>query len=76
MLKDIPSKPVIFKLPGAPGPVGRQVYKLGMAGRRVWRNSNSKDIYGKGLKAGRVYFCGLIGFLEINMAIIVFASLI
>lgn len=62
VLKDIPDGSVIFKLPAdAPNNLDKasaQTYD----GGTVWYNSNNKNIYGKGLKAGRVYAVDLIGF--------------
>lgn len=62
VLKDIPDGSVIFKLPAdAPNNLDKasqQTHDGGM----VWYNSNNKNIYGKGLKAGNVYAVDLIGF--------------
>mgnify|MGYP003086149117 CR=1 FL=1 len=62
VLKDIPDGSVIFKMPeDAPNPLDSASLQT-WDGGKVWYNSNNKNIYGKGLKAGRVYSVDLIGF--------------
>lgn len=62
VLKDIPDGSVIFKLPeDAPNNLDGASLQT-WDGGKVWYNSNNKNIYGKGLKAGRVYSLDLIGF--------------
>ena len=62
VLKDIPDGSVIFKLPeDAPNNLDNASLQT-WDGGKVWYNSNNKNIYGKGLKAGRVYSVDLIGF--------------
>lgn len=62
VLKDIPDGSVIFKLPAdAPNNLDSASLQT-WDGGKVWYNSNNKNIYGKGLKAGRVYSVDLVGF--------------
>lgn len=62
VLKDIPDGSVIFKLPeDAPNNLDGASLQT-WDGGKVWYNSNNKNIYGKGLKAGRVYSVDLNGF--------------
>lgn len=62
VLKDIPDGSVIFKMPeDAPNPLDSASLQT-WDGGKVWYNSNNKNIYGKGLRAGRVYSVDLIGF--------------
>nr|DAR25229.1 MAG TPA: hypothetical protein [Caudoviricetes sp.] len=62
VLQDITTATVLFKFPeDAPNTLDRastQTWDGGM----IWYNSNSKNIYGKGLKAGNVYAVDLLGF--------------
>ena len=62
VLKDIPDGSVIFKLPeDAPNNLDNASLQT-WDGGKVWYNSNNKNVYGKGLKAGRVYSVDLVGF--------------
>ena len=62
VLKDIPDGSVIFKLPeDAPNNLDGASLQT-WDGGKVWYNSNNKNIYGKGLKADRVYSVDLTGF--------------
>lgn len=62
VLKDIPDGSVIFKLPeDVPNNLDGASLQT-WDGGKVWYNSNNKNIYGKGLKADRVYSVDLTGF--------------
>lgn len=62
VLQDINESTIIFKFPtDAPNALDHastQTWDGGM----IWYNSNSKNIYGKGLKARNVYAVDLLGF--------------
>lgn len=62
VLKDIPDGSVIFKLPeDAPNNLDKASAQT-WDGGLIWYNSNNRNIYGKGLKAGRSYAVDLVGF--------------
>ena len=62
VLKDIPDGSVIFKLPeDAPNNLDKASAQT-WDGGTIWYNSNNRNIYGKGLKAGRSYAVDLVGF--------------
>ena len=62
VLTDIPDGSVIFKLPeDAPNNLDKASAQT-WDGGTVWYNSNNRNIYGKGLRAGRSYAVDLVGF--------------
>lgn len=62
VLQDINESTVIFKFPAdAPNALDRASTQT-WDGGQIWYNSNSKNIYGKGLKAGNIYAVDLLGF--------------
>lgn len=62
VLTDIPDGSVIFKLPeDAPNNLDKASAQT-WDGGTIWYNSNNRNIYGKGLRAGRSYAVDLIGF--------------
>lgn len=62
VLKDIPDGSVIFKLPeDAPNNLDKASAQT-WDGGTIWYNSNNRNIYGKGLRAGRSYAVDLVGF--------------
>ena len=62
VLKDIPDGSVIFKLPeDAPNNLDKASTQT-WDGGLIWYNSNNRNIYGKGLRAGRSYAVDLVGF--------------
>lgn len=62
VLTDIPDGSVIFKLPeDAPNNLDKASAQT-WDGGTIWYNSNNRNIYGKGLKAGRSYAVDLVGF--------------
>lgn len=62
VLQDINESTVIFKFPAdAPNALDRASTQT-WDGGKIWYNSNSKNIYGKDLKAGNVYTVDLLGF--------------
>lgn len=62
VLQDINESTVIFKFPAdAPNALDRASTQT-WDGGKIWYNSNNKNIYGKGLKAGNVYAVDLLGF--------------
>lgn len=62
VLQDINESTIIFKFPtDAPNALDRASTQT-WDGGKIWYNSNSKNIYGKGLKAGNVYAVDLLGF--------------
>lgn len=62
VLTDIPDGSVIFKLPeDAPNNLDKASAQT-WDGGTIWYNSNNRNIYGKGLRAGRSYAVDLVGF--------------
>lgn len=62
VLTDIPDGSVIFKLPeDAPNNLDKASAQT-WDGGTIWYNSNNRNIYGKGLIAGRSYAVDLVGF--------------